>query len=261
MGNSVTFACTSLVGANKVGNLKKDENGYYEMVVGALNVYNSAGQFYVYEQAKEMFLDSSQLMRRVARGALRAEYGHPKQQPGQSDQQFAYRVMSIFEENVCAHHMSITLDAERVKDARGNPIIAIISKVKPSGPLGNVLQQSLENPNENVCFSIRAFSNDSRRNGRIERVLKTVVTFDYVNEPGIAVAEKFMSPALEGFKLEGHGDKVFNRGTIENLFGEKSEIGIATESVRLSADELFQSMGWLNASAGNSNRPSWAGWQ
>ena len=53
--NSIKFTCTSLAGSNRVGTLKKDAQGYYEVVVGALNVFNSAGQFYVYEQAKALF--------------------------------------------------------------------------------------------------------------------------------------------------------------------------------------------------------------
>jgi hypothetical protein len=32
MSNSVTFACTQLTGINKAGVLKKDADGYYEVV-------------------------------------------------------------------------------------------------------------------------------------------------------------------------------------------------------------------------------------
>ena len=41
--NSVRYGCTSLLGVNKAGELKQDANGYYEMIVGGLDVYNSAG--------------------------------------------------------------------------------------------------------------------------------------------------------------------------------------------------------------------------
>jgi len=251
MSNSVRFSCTSLAGSNKVGNLKRDANGYYEMVVGALNVFNSAGQYYVYEQAKELFESSSQLMRRVSRGALRGEYGHPKMLPGMSNEQFANRVMSIYEENTCCHHKEITLDFDRVKDANGKPVIAIISKVYPSGPMGPALEKSLQNPNENVCFSIRAFTDDFREGGVYKRVLKTIVTWDLVNEPGIANAEKFQSPALEGMDLS------FSRGELERSISTAKVAGYAQESALLTADELFTSMGWnVPASA----KPAWAKW-
>ena len=241
MANSVKFECTSLAGSSKVGNLKRDENGYYPMVVGALNVYNSAGQYYVYEQAKELFQQSSQLMRRVSRGTLRGEYGHPKMTPGMSNDQFANRVMSIYEENICCHHKEITLDFENVKDASGKPVIAIISKVCPSGPLGPALEKSLNNKDENVCFSIRAFTDDFRDGGLTKRVLKTIVTWDYVSEPGIAVAEKFISPALE---TRNHLNHNFSRGEITRSLAGTSMTGVATESVMLTAGELFKSMNW-----------------
>lgn len=239
MSNNIKFGCTALSGVNKVGNLKQDDNGYYPMVVGALGMYNSAGQFYDYERAKNVFESSSQLQRRVSKGALRGEYGHPKQQPGQSNDSYVNRVMSIWEENTCCHHKEITLDFESVKDENGRPVIAIISKVHPSGPLGHVLEKSLKNKDENVCFSIRAFTDDFRESGRVTRVLKTVVTFDYVGEPGIAVANKFMSPALES-----SNDKVFGRGDFERAFMNTPKSPIAQESVLMTGAELFAAMKW-----------------
>lgn len=249
--NSVRFACTSLAGSNKVGNLKKDANGYFEVIVGALDVYNSAGQLYVYEQAKNLFESSSQLMRRVSRGALKGEYGHPKPLPGMTNDQFANRVMSVYEENTCCHHKEITLDFDRVKDEKGKPVIAIISKVCPSGPHGPVLERSLSNPDENVCFSIRAFTDDYREGGTYKRVLKTIVTWDYVTEPGIAYAEKFKAPALEHFEQD------FSRGEIERGLNVARQTGLATESSLITAGELFTSMGW---SVDMSRKPAYANW-
>lgn len=242
--NSVRFSCSALIGSNKVGNLKKNERGYYPLVVGALDVYNSAGQLYVFEQAKELFKDSSQLMRRVSRGALRGEYGHPKMSPGMNADSFANRVMSIYEENTCCHHKSISLDFDNVKDASGKPVIAIISEVCPSGPMGPALERSLNNPDENVCFSIRAFTDDYRDRGITKRVLKTIVTWDYVNEPGIAVANKFDAPALES--IDATDGLIISRGSIERGIAASSTSGVATESCLLTADELWRNMGWDN---------------
>jgi hypothetical protein len=255
--NSIRFGCTALTGVNKVGNLKQDDNGYYSMVVGALNVFNSAGQYYVYEKSREMFEESSQLMRRVARGALRGEYGHPKPQIGQSDEQFARRVMTIDEDKICCHHKELVLDFERIKDEQGRPIIAIISKVYPSGPLGHVLDRQLKNKDENVCFSIRSFTRDFMDRGVTKRVLQTVVTFDYVNEPGIAAANKYMSPALES-----RGDDIIiKRGTLERAVNEAQQNnGIGNESVVLTASELFNNMGWTTQEGSNIAVPAWSKW-
>lgn len=255
--NSIRFGCTALSGVNKVGNIKKDENGYYEMIVGALNVFNSSGMYYVYEKSRELFEQSSQLQRRVARGALRGEYGHPKAQIGQSDEAFARRILTIDEGNVCCHHKEIVIDFDKIKDERGQPIIAIVSKVCPSGPLGHVLERSLNNKDENVCFSIRSFTKDFMDRGVYKRILQTVVTFDYVNEPGIAIANKFMSPALESYG----GDVIVTRGTIERAVNEaRNSNGIGTESVILTADELFKNMGWAKNDESNIQSPVWSGW-
>ena len=256
--NSIRYGCTALAGANKVGNLRRDENGYYEMVVGALNVFNSAGAFYEYEKSRELFENSSQLMRRVQRGALRGEYGHPKPLPGMTDEQFARRILTIYEEQVCCHHKELIIDFDRIKDERGQPVIAIISKVCPSGQLGHVLEKSLNNKDENVCFSIRSFTRDYFDRGIVRKVLQTVVTFDYVNEPGISLANKFMSPALES-----HGDElIVTRGALERAVTEAHKgNGVGMESVILTADELFKNMGWTNDTSANGIvTPSWTQW-
>lgn len=242
--NSVKFSCTALAGSNKAGILKKDDKGYYECVVGALNVFNSAGQYYVYEQAKELFQSSSQLMRRVSRGVLRGELGHPKFQPGMSQEQFANRVMSIYEENVCCHHKELSLNFEDIKDSSGKPIIAIISKVLPAGPHGASLEKSLNNPDENVCFSIRAFTDDYREGSITKRILKNVVTFDNVNEPGISIAEKYQAPSLENLS-----DITFLRGELERCAKNESIHGMASESVILGVNDLFKAMNWVGAPA------------
>lgn len=237
----VRFSCTSLVGTNKVGNLKKTEDGYYRMVVGGLNVFNSAGEYYVFDEAKELFTnDSSALMRRVSRGALNGENGHPKMLPGMTYEQFANRVLSIHEDRICCHHRSIELDFENVRDSNGKPIIAIVSELRPAGELGYVLEQALNNPSQNVCFSIRAFTDDYREARIVKRVLKSVVTFDHVNEPGIAQAEKYKSPSLES--IEGDGISISRGQFIRGL--EDTNNGIATEAATMNAGELFKAMNW-----------------
>jgi hypothetical protein len=254
--NSVRYACTSLAGTNKVGQLKRDENGYYEMIVGALNMFNSAGQYYVYEQAKEIFQASSHLMRRVQRGALRGEYGHPKQQIGQTNQEYANRILAIWEENVCCHHKEIWLDFDNVKDVDGKPVIAIMSKVSPNGPYGHVLEKQLLNKDENVCFSIRSFTEDYRDGRIIKKILRTVVTFDYVNEPGMAVAEKFKSPSLEN-----HLDMSFSRGELDRVLKNMKQPGIGNESGLMSITELYDSLGWnFGMGQKQTDRPSYTSW-
>ena len=202
MSQRATFACTALLGTNKVGELKKTDDGYYIGVLGALDVFNSAGAYYPYDSAKDVFKESSSLMRRVANGALRGEYGHPKRQPNQSLREFVDRVLQIDEKNVAFHVRKVTVDFTSVKGEDGRPVIALIGEIKPAGPYAHVLEKQLENPSENVCFSIRSLTDDTFVAGKLYKHIRTVVTWDYVNEPGISVATKWKSPALEGLGTE-----------------------------------------------------------
>ena len=251
--NSVRYGCTSLLGVNKAGELKQDDNGYYEMIVGGLDVYNSAGQLYVFEEAKKLFEESGSLLRRVKRGVLRGEYGHPKLQPGMRMEDFMARALVIDEQLCCCHHREIWLDFDRVKDENGKPVIAIMSKVAPSGTFGGALEKSLKNPNENVCFSIRGFTDDFREQGVTKRVLKQIITWDYVNEPGISHAEKYKSPSLESMD-----EQIVFKNQLEGAATRLNSVSgaVASESILLTADELMTSMGWKF----EGNKPNYFKW-
>lgn len=236
---NVRFTCTQLQQSGKAGMLKPNAEGYYTLPVGGLNVFNSAGHFYTANGAKALFEGSSQLMRRVKRGALRGEVGHPVQQPGQDEDKFLMRILTIDERNICAHFSELWLDFNNYKDTNGKPMVAIMALVCPSGAKGDMLQKSLDNPKENVCFSIRALTEDRYRGGVYERTLRNVVTFDFVNEPGIHIAEKYKSTALEN-QIE---KPITKNGLLRALDTAKSS-GVGMESISLTPQELFSSLGW-----------------
>ena len=234
----VQFTCSVLSGTGKAGKLPKDEYGYYTQPIGGLNVFNSAGDYYPYESAKHLFQNSSAFMRRISSGCLKSELGHPSPLPGQSMESFAQRVMTIDPKNVCAHIAEVWLDFENVKDKNGKPIIAMMGKIKPSGPHGAQLEESYNNPKEDVCFSIRAFTNDTRISGIKQRELLEVVTWDgNVVEPGIAQARKYYSPSLEAYS-----EAKFTKESIENAI--KPIPGLAMESSIIKPITLFKMMGW-----------------
>ena len=248
---NITFACTRLYNTNKVGDLKKNADGYYTMVVGALNMFNSAGMYYDFKAAEHFFKSSSSLMRRIEGGNLRGENGHPEFLAGMSNQEYFARLNRIDPKNVVCHFASLTLNFNDYKDEKGRPIVAIIAEVCPSGALGHVLEKQLANPRENVCFSIRSFTDDKLVGGIVVRYIKNIVTFDYVIEPGMSVANKFnvMNPALEAYP-----DVVISQAEAEAgarmLAGT---YGVGNESVLLNADELLSVMGWDSSSAKTSH--------
>lgn len=261
MNNSIQFTCTRLAGTNKVGELKQNEKGYWPMVVGALNMFNSAGMYYRYDAAREFFEGTSELMRRVKRGALRGEYGHPRKELGMSPQQYFARLLQIHEDKVCCHHADLKLDFENFKDEQGRPVIAILSEVCPSGMQGHVLERQLKNPRENVCFSVRSFTEDVLQQGVMHRYIRKLVTFDYVNEPGMSIAEKYYSPALESLE-----ETSFTRGQVEmarrHIASDAKAVG--NESVVVDVDGLCATMGWdsqvLKANTGRLVESAWGNW-
>ena len=196
----IKFTETVFTDRNKKGVLTPDSDGYYTLVVGALNSYNSAGEYYTAEGAIQLFNNSSHFQRRIKGGALFGELGHPKKTSDMSMEQFYNRVVTIEETNICAHFSEITLDTNFGKknpDLNNPDLIAMIAKVKPAGPKANALQLGLENPKQNVSFSIRGLTENKYVNGRTERRLTNVITYDMVVEGGVHCTGKQYAPTLE----------------------------------------------------------------
>lgn len=226
----VKFSESTLRAKNKKGVLTPDADGYYTIVLGALNCYNSVGEYYVAKDSVKLFESSSHLMRRIKDGFLKAEVGHPKMDSSMSSRDWVNRVMSIEETNVCAHISDVWLDTTygKTNPDCGNPdLIAIMGKICPSGAKGAALKASLDNVKENVAFSIRSITDGCMKNDRYEKTVTQIITWDYVTEPGIAVATKWATPTLEDHTLISIPDDLFVR-----VAREIAEDRISTESTR-----------------------------
>lgn len=198
---SMLFSQTKLPMLGKKGITKPDDDGYYTMVVGGLNVHNNTkAWYYTLEGVRQLFGPGSILHRRVANGCLRAEVNHPRQIPGESDEKYIARMLDIDLNNTCAHFQSIWLDEDFGKnhpEYKNPELVAIMAKVKPEGPRASILKEALENDKANICFSIRALADEVMVRGKRVRTLREVVTIDLVNEGGITVASKWDSPITE----------------------------------------------------------------
>lgn len=199
MGVAVKYACTALYGVNKTGKLVCDPDGYYDVTLGALDYYNNTGAFYALAPARKLFEDSSILMRRIKKGVLNGEYKHPEKIPGMSDKDYLMRILRIDEAMVSHHIKEVWIDDQTVKDKNGQPVVIVRGRIKPKGPYGEVLAKSLENPSENVYFSVRSLTDDflDTSTGDIIKNTLEIITWDHVNEGGIDIACKFDTPSLE----------------------------------------------------------------
>lgn len=225
----ISYGCTALVGTNKVGDLARDENGYYEVVLGGLNAINSAGDYYPFEQAKQLFEGSSELMRRINSGNLRGEAGHPRFQPGMNERQWFTRVADIYEPNICVHIASVHLSFDTLKNKDGSPMVAVIGRIRPSGANERYLERQLDNRLENVCFSVRSFTQDIPHQGRMLKIMRKLVTWDNVNEPGIHVANKYSTPSLESMVAEVDTYQ-FSRETLADIARAPVTEGVGMEA-------------------------------
>jgi hypothetical protein len=243
----IQFESSKLKYKNKKGILKPDADGYYDVVVGGLNVYNSANEYYTLEEAKELFNKSSRFMQRVEGGYLKSEVGHPAWKTGQNFTDYLRRILTIDDQNICGHFKTVWLDPDFGKnntDLGNNKAVGIMAKVRPTGIHAAVLESAINNPHENLSFSIRAITTDTRENGQTYRALKTIVTFDLVNEPGIKFANKFDNPSLENINeddSESIGINVEDKVTI--LESEIQRIasnlnGVSTESKSMVSEIL-----------------------
>lgn len=234
---TVNMGCTMLLGTDKKGVLVPDEAGYYTVVLGAYGAYNSAGMFYDLNSALPFFKQGSPLTRMLEKGVLRGEYKHPMPQPGQSDQAYIQRIRQIDSDRVSHHIRNLRLEQGH-KDDQGRPITVVIGEVRPSGPYKDVLKDALDNPHENVYFSVRSLTMDDTLRG--VKYTREIVTWDFVNEGGIYNANKYASPALETF----HEVEV----TPVALWGladeqrKASALGLETSGVDY--NQLLMDLGW-----------------
>jgi len=237
-----SFSCTALVGTNKVGLLQKDADGYYDVVLGALDYFNSRGDFYPLATAKRLFESSSILMRRIKGGNLRGECGHPRKLPGQSMPEYIHRILDINEPTVSHHIREVWIDDKSMKDDNGRPIVLVRGWVRPAGLHGAGLQKALDNKHENVCFSIRSLTRDVLTpTGTYIKNLEEIITWDWVNEPGINVANKFGHPSLENMM----SDVVFTDSHLRAVRDLQHADTCGLESRGgLSVESLISSLQW-----------------
>lgn len=242
----LVFNLTALRGTNKTGLIKPDEHGYYEVCLGALQAFNRAGDFYPYtDRVKEIFHSSSGFMRRVTEGALRGEKEHPQFMPGMTHQQFLQRVAWVDPSNISHHIRSVRLDFNGTRDKDGRKVIGVYGFIKPRGAHAADLQAALDNPHENVAFSIRSLTkNTPLPNGNINRSIIEIATWDWVTEAGIAIADKYYSPSLESIEKYKSSEILITPGLIENVRKSSMREGVSMENNLMDFGSVMHLMGW-----------------
>lgn len=198
--DKVSFSNVMLTQTGKKGVLKQLDGGYYEIILGAFGTQGNGGWFYNTESAMRYINQDKEFMYMLTNGRLRSEWGHPVREHGMSDQDWFARIHTMYEPNCSAHIRAIRPSMNTVKDASGRFVTAIIGEVKPSGKAAGEFREQLENPHEDVNFSVRSFAKRDFRT--MHKHINKIITWDNVFDPGVKVASKYSTPSMESSRID-----------------------------------------------------------
>lgn len=252
----IRYRCTALVGTNKKGVLKPIDGGYYRMTVGGFNIHNANGVYYALGNVQKLFESpNSDFRRRIKAGCLKGENGHPNR-GSMSKSEFFSRLNRIDEGNIAVHFRDLYLDYDNYKSESGFPQVGVIAELTPSGTHGPALQKSLDNPHEEVCFSVRSACEEVEEAGKIVRYTLDVVTYDWVVEGGVGIARKYYSMGLEDI----NGDLIVTPAVMEvALENAKMLSGLESAEVH-KLMSLQENVGWAKPKGSSFFLPPSAGW-
>ena len=237
MGAMLRYSCTALLGLNKQGIIKPNSDGYYELVLSALNYPNPVGARYRTESARRILDTSPFFQRKIKEGNLLGEAGHPRRRDFRTDQEYEDRLYDILEPNVALHISDVWIDdTGALKDRDGRSYTGIMGLVAPSGPMGPSFEQSLNNPKQNTCLSVRSITDNYRMpDGSIEKEFVNICAWDWVNEPGLRPANKFSAPSLESYVREIGEEHPVNPENLMALIKRREQFDDGLESDMISA--------------------------
>ena len=233
MAAIASYNCMCLPGVNSIEKMKADDNGYYRTILGGFNLNNAHGVYYpLTDVVKALFAPGGKVRKRLDEGICRGEYDHPKLD-GMKFEDILYR-LTIIEPTMISHHIK-SMELVPIKDHKGNDIVAVYGMVRPSGPYGPTLKESMDNREENVTFSVRAFNTVAMVNGKLNKLVNDIITYDHVSEQGIKIANKFDSVTLEKFErdlrfTENDFNKVIDKYESVSMEGSNSLITMVKDS-------------------------------
>jgi len=250
MSANITFTCQTLRGTNKAGLLKPDANGYYTVVLGGFNIRNEMGNFYPFNKYLEQaFQNSSSFMRRITRGRLWGECNHPKPWPGMTQDQWFSRLRELVPDRFSHHIAGVTLDFDNFKSQHGETMVAVLGRIRPvNSAFGNQLKGSLDNPEEDTCFSVRSLTLDTNMGMAWQKDIYELATWDWIPEGGVRNASKYYSPGLESFQ-----EWKFDAQTVQNVLysAKNGNTGMGLEAIEGETASLEAILGAIGFDGGN----------
>lgn len=222
-----------------VSGIIKDENGYYKVKMGTLNSYNQNGVFYKIESLDALLNNPrGALHNRIKDGILKAEVGHPNFD-GLYGNDLTYAIFNIDLKNTCAHIKELEfIKTGKFETGWNNyPIYDVFGWVKPIEPYGHLIKDALENPDENVAFSVRSAVAEDRVGTMLVRTILDISTYDFVHENGVKNATQWAAAGVEHKEYVDNGTLCMNGECLLKL--EKMLAGTEASNVAyMLAEEL-----------------------
>lgn len=202
MSGKYRFSCGELESVNgyKLRALEPDEQGFYEIVVGCIGVPTRNKVIYDPDSVVAAMSDPQARFNICLReGYLAGEWGHPVVETKDD----LSRLLRIDEHYISHYFGKIWIDETPVM-INGEAAYRIKAKVKPAGPYGKYLEQSLRDPYVNTSFSVRSLClpMSGPRPGYEYRQMQIIVTFDAVNAPGFEITNKRYVHGQESFEYD-----------------------------------------------------------
>jgi len=183
--NKLYFYCgiTDVVDGRKLQAYRPDESGYF--CGYPLSVFGEQSLNTCYYDTNSYYNaitnPKSSFNLKLTSGNLYGEWGHPP------DDSTLSRMGSISRSKQSHHFRNIFIDQN---DNSPNAIIR--GDVKPCGPYGKFVEESMLNPFENTAFSLRCLMTEKfdRSLKANVRTIVDLITFDCVDMPGYLKASK-----------------------------------------------------------------------
>jgi hypothetical protein len=191
MEGRFSFDDMHLEGAN-ISN-KEKEDGSFDVILGAYDVFSSEGAFYVMSQGvRDVYSSSGQYGGSVSMGGVSSEVLHPTMKHTETIEEFTDRFKSIDHSNACCKINKVSVDVTPTKVAfQDVPVYLVRGNITPlDNDAGKTLRSDLKDNTTDVAFSVRGFSHRTRVNGILYKEAYHIVTHDRVPRPGIPVARQ-----------------------------------------------------------------------
>jgi len=177
--------------------LKPDKNGVYKdipfMVLGKVSANKK--EYEINSMVSAISDPGSMFYRKLVSGQLEGEWWHPLTG---NDDAALNRIVKIERNNV-SHHIHRVYTGTPTEQGH----IIVYGDIEPSGPYGQYLTESLQNPRINTAFSLRSLVQGiGEKDGILKQRVILLVTIDAVDAPGYAEASKVHVGGFEGASFE-----------------------------------------------------------